>query len=288
MESVCGSDKPSQVVNQNKVPAWVDKGGQAMFQAGAQLAQRPYPTATQPRIAEFTPDQLTAFDMTRSSAGEWKPAFDEGMGLARSGSTAVGGEDIARYMNPYDEMVINSVVEQMNRQSQRNKIDRNASLSQRGSYLTQDRRAVIDNLANESDMRAIGESVGGLKRAGYSDALSAAQGDKARQLTGAGTFQSLAQLFPQLRGIDISRLSQQGGMQQQQTQSNLNLAEADRQKQFAYPQEQLNWLRSILSGTPYSTSQITQTPNPSANPWAQILGAVGTGVGAAGAAGAFA
>lgn len=286
--AVCGgSDEPTQTTTTNQPDKFTSQARQQIVTSGAELAARPYPTTQTPRIAGFTDDTNKAFDMVRNSAGEWVPAFQEGMNYARTGSAGITGEDISKFYNPYEQSVIDTTVEEANRQATRDTIARNASLVNRGSYLNEGRRAVIDNLASESNMRNILASVAQLKNQGFATALQAAQADKGRLLQGGTQMKDFASLMPQLRGVDISRLSQAGAQQQGQNQANLDLAYDDKMAQFRYPQEQLNWLASLLAGTPYGTTNVTSQPNPGSNEWAQIIGAIGTGVGAAGSAGAF-
>lgn len=381
-----GSSGTQTVTTQNKIPDWVDKGGEAIFNAGAGLASRPYPTYTDPRIAGFNPDQQNAFDLVRTSSGDWMPSWQTAMNQTNAGAgmvgagagvtgsgvgqiagaapmidaagnyitdantkvgaaqgytdaagKPVGAEDINAYMNPFTDDVINSLMTKMNQQYGREKIDQTAALTARGSRLNEDRRGIIEGVNADNFNNTMAAALANLKMSGFQNALTQANTTKSQQLAAGGQTGNLAALLSslsgqqgnlaalkaslgtslgnigsqlagegtslgnlggqsgqlaalmqQMQGIDIGNLLGVGGAEQTQQQANLDLAHNDFLNQFNFPQEQLNWLKSLMSGTPYSNTSTQTSPVGEANPWAQILGLVGSGVGAAGSAGAFA
>jgi hypothetical protein len=79
----------------------------------------------------------------------------------------------------------------------------------------------------------------GALQQGYSQSLTAAQREQERQA-------SLASQAQQLGLTGVGALQTAGGMQQAQTQRNLDLATQDFERQFAYPQEQIGALTKTL------------------------------------------
>lgn len=263
------------------IPAWMGAAGQDVFQAGKQQASRPYPVYDAARIAPFTSQQQGAFDLTGSNVGMWQPSFQQAFAAAGRGMQPVGDEDISRYMNPYTGRVIDSTVDYMNRQFGRDRINRHASMANRGSYLNEDRREIIDLAAEEAQNRAVGDAVARLQAGAFSDALQQANAQRGREFQGASMFGNLAPTMQRLGAGDVSSLLSSGGLQQAQDQQNLTLRYEDFLRQFQYPQEQANWLMSLLSGTPYQTQQLVGQPNP----FAQGIGALSAIAGIGGPSG---
>ena len=84
-----------------------------------QLSQQPYQPYTQPRIADFTPDQLAMFSGIRGLQGKGVGAIDDAMkrveGMADYQPSQVTSKDVTsrdftdeadKYMNPYTEQVL--------------------------------------------------------------------------------------------------------------------------------------------------------------------------------------
>lgn len=94
-------------------------------------------------------------------------------------------------------------------------------------------------------------------------ALGQAQGALGTSINSAGVnsasqLGSLAQQGQQMGTADASTLAASGADQQAQAQKNLDTAYGDFTNQKNYSQDQINWLNSLIKGTPYDTSQ-TQT-----------------------------
>lgn len=270
------SNTSSSSESQTQLPAWVQREGEQLFYQAKDVANRPYPLYNQPRIAGFTPDQQAGFEVTRGNVGSWSPAFHAAIMGTGQASAPVGAQDIDRYMNPYTQQVIDTTLGEMDRQHQRDTIGRHGAMAQRGSYLNEDRRAVIDNLARESTERVKAETAARLRSQGFQNALGQANVDRARMMQGAGQFQQLAPLRSQLGAMDAQQLQEIGQQQQAQQQDILSLDYDDFLRQFYYPQEQINYLQSALGATPYPTSQFTQQTQPqgSDNTAGQIAGSV--------------
>lgn len=262
--------------SQSQIPAWVQREGEQLYYQAKDVANRPYPLYGEPRIAGFTPDQLSGFDVSRGNVGSWAPAFQAAAIGTGQASGPVTSQDISRYMNPYTQNVIDTTLGEMDRQHARDTNIRHGQMAQRGSYLNEDRRAVIDNLARESTERIKAETAAQLRHQGFQGALAQANVDRSRMMEGAGQFSRLAPLRSQLGAMDAQQLQDIGGEQQQQQQDVLSLNYDDFLRQFYYPQEQINYLLSTLGATPYPTNQISQQQQPvgSDNTAGQVMGTV--------------
>lgn len=268
-----GSSTTHQTV-ENTIPPHIEEASKRLLDTSEPLARRDYPIYGDPRIAEFNPDQIEAFQRTRENVASWSPIFLESLSQAAQSGVPLGQEDIDAYTNPYTSSVIDSTVNQINRQFDMDEINRHSQMAQRGSFLNEDRRAVIDNEAEANRNRVIAETVAGLNMQGFNNALS--QGNIQRDRTGrtAAMFSGLAPQLSALNFQDIGALRDVGGQQEGKEQQGLSLQYEDFLRQFYYPQEQQNFQAGILSGVPYSTSQQTTSTVPQAgsNPFSSILG----------------
>lgn len=254
---------------------------QAAAQQGGQQSPVDFETAfdvANQRVAPFAPEQLASFDLGRNEVGAWSPTFQAGAANTAAAGGPVGEADIARYMNPYTSAVIDPIVSEIHRQHNRDTSNRHADMAGRGSFLNEDRREVIDNLARESRDRVIAEVIGQHLFSGFSDALGQANTDKARQLSAGGQLARLAPMRQQLGISDIGILQGVGEQKRGDQQARTDLAYDEFTGGFRYPQENINWLSGVLSGLPYETTQRTtgQQLVGQSNPFTTAMGAVST------------
>ena len=291
MGSLCGSGssdttrvQPIQTRTTTELPEYVKKGGEEIFGQAKPLSTRDYPVYGQPRIAEFDPSTQQSFDTATSGVGAWKPYFDQAVGMANQGVGPVGQADIDKYMNPYTKDALNPAIDVINRQAQMDKLARHGSWAQRGSYLNEDRRDVIDIAANEARDRTVAGLTGNMNLQAFNAAVAQANQERQRQLGGAGVFTQLGQIPGQQAAQDAATQASVGAQKEAKTQQNLSLGYQDFLSQYYFPQEQLTWLNSVLSGIPYET--MTQSSGqqivPQPNTFAQNLGAFGALAGGAG------
>ena len=111
--------------SQTVLPEWYTNYAMDLLANQQALAQRPFPLAPMPRVAEFSPTQQRGFEMTGQAAGAYQPALGQatqatqqalgapgGLGaaqpyLSQAGKTSVA--NISQYMNPYQEQVIDRI-----------------------------------------------------------------------------------------------------------------------------------------------------------------------------------
>lgn len=109
------------------MPPWyTDAAMQTMSNQLAEAAT-PYSPFKGPRVAEFSPDQIRSFGMTKDAAGAYKPGLDAataattgvmqgpgGLSAAQPYLNAAAGStvgNIGSYMNPYNEQVTSRIAE---------------------------------------------------------------------------------------------------------------------------------------------------------------------------------
>ena len=128
-----------------------------------------------------------------------------------------------------------------------------------------------------------------LRSAGFSQASKLAQDAATQQLrqaqlTGgcrkglAGGLAQLGMQGQQMAGQDINTLLGIGGLQQQQAQQGLNVAQANALAQQQLPFQQLGFLGDIFRGVPALQQQTTQTYTPPPSILSQGIGLLGAGL----------
>lgn len=228
--------------------------------------------ATQQQIAGFTPDQLAAFSNIRGGIAQ--PYIDSAAGLINAGSGSVAG-NMAQYQNPYLDQVINATQADFDRSNAKQLSDVTGNARLAGS-LGGDREAVAKALTAAEQARVQNPVIANLRSQGYNTALSAAQSDAARSLTGGNAMASLGPLAY----TDANALLGIGGQQQQLDQAQLDANSANASAQAAYPFQTTQWLAGILgAATPNMGSTTTSsgtstgtTTGPTPNTWSQAIG----------------
>ena len=281
-----GTDQvPTSSTTTVKLPAHIEEGSKQLWEASKPLAERAYPQyPTSERLAPFNSDQMSAFQSVRDMQGQSQPIINQGLEQVGLGAAPVGQEQIDQYMNPYIQSVIDASVAQLNNQAGRDRVQRNASLSNRGSFLNEDRRGIIDNVANEGTNRTMAEMVSSLYANGFQNAMGQANTQKGFNQAAAGQYGNFANQQQQQSITDAAAQAQIGDQRQGLNQDLRNLTYEDFMQNFQYPQQQADWLMKMLTGQP---SGKTVTENGYQNVGSQnntgsIIGGLGTLIGGVG------
>lgn len=186
--------------------------------------------------------------------------------------------DISQYQNPYTQQVIDTSMQDLERQRlmQQNQIG--AQATQAGAF-GGSREGVAQALSNEAFARQGAQMASGLRQAGFNTAqqmaqtdianrFSAATANQAAGLSGAqqrlGAAQQLGALGAQSYGYgsDIqSNLAQQGQQQQALQQALIDAAKGQYGAYTQYPAAQLSLMSQALGSSPYGqTTTSTKEP----------------------------
>ena len=189
------------------IPKWMSDYTQGLIGRANAIAAEPYQAYEGPRIAGFSPDQLSAFDMTRSSTGSYEPYMAGATALTgEAGNTnplavaspyleSAGGsfnENVQQYMDPY----IQNVLDRQQTLSQRN-LTENILPSVQDAFVGSsgfggDRMAeIMGRVARDSAEGLQGQQLGALSQA-YGQAGQLYGTDAARQLQAGATAGTLA------------------------------------------------------------------------------------------------
>tara|TARA_Y100000114_G_scaffold154931_1_gene177976 strand:+ start:685 stop:1665 length:981 start_codon:yes stop_codon:yes gene_type:complete len=242
-------------------------------------AYQPFLSGVDPETGEMLAPQTGALQ-----------ALETGLGTAQTLAAGAGMSPTAykEYMDPYLDSVVaraqKDIGEQGLKQEQRAAAQAVGSGAFGGS-----RQAVLQGeiAANTLEQQArTGER---LRSAGFSQASKLAQDAAAQQLrqaqlTGglaqglAGGISQLGMQGQQMAGQDINTLLGIGGLQQQQAQQGLNVAQQNALAQQQLPFQQLGFLGDIFRGVPALQQQTTQTYTPPPSLLSQGIGLLGAGL----------
>jgi hypothetical protein len=272
-----GSSGPS-------APRWLKKDAKALAQMGQGLAQRPYEAYTGGRVAPFSQDTLSAFDMIRGNLGAATPSYQNALSTAQNltnfNAPQVGnvsasqwaGQDLSPYMNPYIQSVIDAqMADQQNAYGQQ--YNQMASAAQAAGAFGGSRFGVAqgqlaaDSVRNQALMSAqlrsqgfdtaaglLGQDVDRMNWAtGLNQNTALANQQAAIQSAGiqGGAAQmqgSLAGQYQNSLAQDAQGLAGAGAAQQALAQQQLDVGYGDyMDRTRAYPTQQLNWWSGSMS-----------------------------------------
>ena len=283
----------NQVVD---LPDWAKPYGKESLGKASALTdttQNPYQTYGGSRQAEFDPLQTKAFtdaeNMGASSA--MLPAAlmagEAGLGALSAGANfnpyqtgQFTGDTAQNYMNPYMQNVVDIQKREAQRTADIAGTGRNAQAVKSGAF-GGSRQAIMDAEANRNLATQMGDIQAKGSNAAFQQAMQQfnteqALGEQSKQygaglgmqgfqtaLTGAG---QLANIGQQTFGqeMDVNKLQQQYGTQQQAfNQQGIDTQYQDFLNQQRYPYQQLEFMNSMLRGTPMGTVQSMYQPPPS-------------------------
>lgn len=244
------------------------------------VSQTPYAAYSGPRVANFTPDQMAAFQGVRDAVGLSRPYTAEAAGFARAGAAPIGADAIQRYMDPYTQSVVDATAADFDVQNRRAQSQTAGQAAMSGAY--GDSAAVAKALTAEGQSRVQAPILAQLRSQGYGQALAAAQQDRAAQGQAGYTMGQLGQLAQGQELQGQAALLQTGGLQQALAQAGLDVPYQTYLEQRAYPFQTTQWLAGIDSSiAPGMGSTSTQT-SPAPNRYSPYVGALTAGLGLAG------
>jgi hypothetical protein len=293
------------------VPDWAKpyaKKGLGQAAALTDISKNPYQTYDGERQADFTDLQNQAFtgaqNMGPSEAmgTAANMAGTAGLGALNAGANfnpyqtgQFGGQTAQNYMNPYMQNVVGIQQREAQRTADIASTGRNAQAVKSGAF-GGSRQAIMDAEAN----RNLSTQMGDIQAQGLNQAYNQGQqqfnteqalGEQSKQfgnslgmqgfqtaLTGAG---QLANIGQQTFGqeMDVNKLQQQYGTQQQAfDQQGKENDYQDFLNQQRYPYQQLEFMNSMLRGTPMGTVQSMYQPAPSQLSQIAGLGATAYGM----------
>ena len=290
----------------NEIPQWVQNAGQQNYGLAQQVASQPLQQYQGQMVADTGPQMQQAWNLAGNSGGVGQDAQNASQAgyLNTMGQTPgqvnpaqLSSTNLQPYMNPYTQSVINSTLPIM---QQQNALNQNQIGNQANSAnaFGGSRQGIQQGVAQAQGAQNIGQMAAQLNQANFGQAQQAAQYDVGQQNTAqaqnqqAGLSQEqltnqaaagLGQLGTQQMQNNIANygmLTSAGGLEQNQSQNDINANMSKFNQAFQYPQQQLGMMESSLGMTPYDsatsgTSASSQTQTQS-NPMTAALGGLQT------------
>ena len=249
----------STVTQQQTLDPFIQEALQRNVMAAQQVASLPYQPYSGPRVAAFRPVEQQAFDITQQAVANRVGSQQLGAATQAAQQAAAFGpeqfqQNVAGFMSPFQQNVIDTTMERLERARARREADTRAQLAASRAF-GNTRRGVLEAQLASAEDRNTAETLANLYQQGFTQAAGLAQALPGMRLSAAG---QLAALAPQALAQEQAFAGMLGGVGQQQrqmAQQNLDLAYRDFLEQRGYPVEQLRILQSGLSGLPAVTNQ---------------------------------
>lgn len=277
------SGKGSSTSTTQQTPTALPQYNALMSRIMAQSNQ-PYTPYGGELVAGLNQNEYQGINQLNSAYGSAQPYINAATQYAALGASPIQASAIQNYSNPYQSMVTNATMNQLQNTEQANNTQAMGSTLGSGG-LFNDRAGVMQGQLSNQESLANAQALGGLNTANYNQALTAAQGDRSAAAQAAYTFGNLGQenLQSILQGANATLSAGQLQQQQQQALDTSNYGQW--QNQQAFPYQQLSWATGLGTGLGSQmggNSQTTSTPA-QPNPWNQALGLGMFGLGMFGA-----
>lgn len=283
------------------IPQWLSDYTQGLISKQNQIAAAGYQPYTGPRVAGFTPDQSSAFNMVRSDVGNYQPTLNQATTDAQGALTssqpyfATASQStpdaIQGYLNPYEKAVTDQgtriAMQNFNEKILPGINSQFIGSGQSGSSANLDKvlqasRDVTDNIQQNANAQ-LAQGYNSSAAQFASDASRNAQLGTAVGNLNLSTASGLDQLAQSQQGLaltDAKALQATGQQQQQNTQQNLDTAYGDFNQQRAFPTQAVTNIANLVQGLPRDTTTQTTSTGPAnvyqPSPLSQILAAYGT------------
>lgn len=245
------------------------------------------------QIAGMDPLRSSAIGLGEQLSGSYEPfiqgAKEQDLAAQQALTSGLGflqpsQANIDKFMNPYQQSVIDSAMTQLDRQADIRRAGADAQAIQSGAFGGS--RQGVQRAETERNLQNTkADTLARLLSAGFGQAQKASQ--EAGRLSGgigqafgtlAGTTSDIGRLQQALGQADVSQLSQLGAMRQQQQQAQLDATRQNQLQTAQDPYTRLQLGQNLLQGMPSASipSTISQATTPSANPFLQGIGAYTT------------
>lgn len=254
------------------------------FTAAQNVASIPYQAYQGPRIAQFRPQEMQAFQMAEQAATSriGQPQLAQALTAAQQAagySPAQFQQNVQGFMSPYQESVVDATMRRLAQSRAERDAETRARLASSRAFGNERRGVYEAQLAAEQDLNTQ-QTLANLYQQGYGQAAGLASQLPSQQLAASGQLAGLSNQMISQEQARQQMLMGAGQAQRQMAQQNLDLAYQDFLAQRGYPVEQLKILQSGIAGVPATTSSTTTSTAPGQG----FLGTAGDVLGLAGAA----
>lgn len=286
-----GSSGGTNTVYQNSTPpADVTAAyDQALSMAG-NAASQPLQQYSGNTVAGLTPDQLAAFQTVDNTQGIAQPYINQASGMINNATQPIWNNvqqfspsAVAAYQNPYTQQVVNTTMAEAQQQDAIQQQGLTGNAISKGAWGGDRAGIAAAALAGQQDM-ANNQTIAGLNSQGYGQALSEFNTQQQNQIganeanawlnsQGAAAEAQLGTTAQNDALTGASAQLQQGTLQQQQNQANLNVPYQQFLAQQAYPFQTAQYYSGIAEGIGGGSGGTSSSTQPAPNTLSQSLGA---------------
>ncbi|UOF80297.1 internal virion protein D [Caudoviricetes sp.] len=269
--------KTSTTTQQVQIPPEVLARYNAVNTRAEGVAAKPFQSySTDPAdfVAQLNQQQQTGIQNVNAAAGAYQPYMADATGATKAGMASVdpGQLDVAQYMNPFQQQVIDTTMDRMRQEQEQQQSGALGTAISSGAFGGDRAGIAAANLAQQQGM-ATGSTLAGLNAQNFSQALQTAQQQQgvnlgadqanlARLMAGGQQLAGLGQAA-QAMGLQGAEAQINAGTLGQQTEQAGKTALYNQfQQQQAYPFQVAQFLANIAMGTGALSGSTTQTTQP--------------------------
>jgi hypothetical protein len=259
------------------VPSWAKKPLIEALDMATAAARQPFSPYTDQRVADFTQDELDAFQLTRDTMGRYTP-YVEGTystfeDIMNQGRTGINPELVQSYMNPYVTNVLDTTLQRDLEDFDRAKRDLNTRLAQTSAFGGSRSGFATSDLYDDFRQRR-SETEANLLAQAYESSL--ANAFKSLSMSGAAAtdLANTANLGQSMSLRDAAALQTVGATQRDREQAELDFNYNEFMRETAFPYEQAQFLAGIANPIANTMrGSTTTTTNTQSGGSSGILGA---------------
>lgn len=240
-----GSSSSQSASSQSYTPAAL-QDLQNLFGQVKQTASIPYaPYDPNAVVAPLNSTQTQAISNIAGAQNQAQPYFDTAAGYATTGANPLDTSQISRYYNPFQQSVIDATTANMQQRNQEQEQQLRGNVTSQGG-LGNERfyAAALPQLHRQQNL-ADNQTIAGLNAQNYSQALAAAQADRAAAGQGAFTFANLGTGAQGAQLAGSQAALQAGEVQQQNAQQLANAKFQEFMRQQGYPFQTTQFLTAL-------------------------------------------
>ena len=235
------------------------------------------------QVAGMSAAQQQALAQGQQGIGAYMPYLTGAAGMLGGATQQFNQADAQRFMNPYQQQVIDQSLQQINRQGDIARQNLQAQAVRAGAFGGSRegiQRAELERgLADQRNQTIMG----GLQQ-GYTQSLAASEAEKNRLLQGTQAGAGIASLQQQLGQGDVNFLYNLGQSQQRQSQAELDALRSTNLQRTMQPFQDIAFLSDIYKGAPSTQMTAGTITQPAPSPFQQFTGLATGLVAGAGAA----
>lgn len=242
----------------SETPKWMQDAIYNQIQWATNTANTPYQAYKNELVADLTPEQKQAYQNVKQNQGAFMPQLQQAQTGTQNLAGASSVDNIQKYMNPYQQGVLDVIAKQGSRNLTENLLPGVSDTFIRAGQFGSGRMGEFGSRALRDTQESILNQQAQAAQQGYTQALGASSADLGRQQSALSQMAQMAQQGQAMNAADVAALETAG--QAQQTQQQRELESQYQQFQLAqqYPKSQLDWLNAQVRGMAPSVP-VTQT-----------------------------